>query len=224
MRDYLTMHNFARASALGAVVTVLALPRIVQAGDHVWLRAAACLAGMTLLAGAVTAWGTQGGLPGPVLGVRETAGGLGLAVLLALLLSPVQRWVVQPALADALGAAANAHWTRLQVPLTLRDWFALALWSAGFQTLLCVAAPTCLAAKVTGRVWPAFVVTAALGWYVMSSQLATYHVASGRGVLLAAAAMRGALGSVLYARFGFLPTAVLTVGYGLHLLWDVRTG
>ncbi len=68
---------------------------------------------------------------------------------------------------------------------------------------------------------PAFVLTAALGWYVASSQLATYDVESGRGVLVAASALRSALGSLLYARFGLIPTAVLSVGYGLHLLWDV---
>ena len=84
-----------------------------------------------------------------------------------------------------------------------------------------MAAPTCLAARLTGRVWPAFVLTAALGWYVASSQLATYHVESGRGVLLAASALRSALGALLYARFGLIPAAVLSVGYGLHLLWDV---
>jgi hypothetical protein len=221
MRDYLARDNLVRASVLGAVATVMALPRIVQAGDGVWLRVVGCMAGITLAAGAVTAWGTEGGLPGPVLGSRETARGLGLALLLALILSPVQRWVVQPALKEALGAAANAQWTRLQVPVTLRDWFALALWSAGFQTLFFVAAPTCLAARLTGRVWPAFVLTAALGWYVASSQLATYDVESGRGVLVAASALRSVLGSLLYARFGLIPTAVLSVGYGLHLLWDV---
>jgi hypothetical protein len=179
---------------------------------------------MTLVAGAVTAWGTKGGMPGPFVGLRETARGLGVALLVALAMVPVQRWVTQPAMLHALRNAADPQWTRLQIPASLHEWFYLALWSAGFQTLFCAAAPTCLAARLTGRVWPAFVLTAVLGWHVASRQLSAYHVQSGSEALLAASAARGVLGALIYARFGLIPAALLSVGNCLHLLWDILGG
>lgn len=102
---------------------------------------------------------------------------------------------------------------------TFSSWLALALWSAGFQPLFCIAAPTCLAAWLTRRVWPAYVLTAALGAFMASRQLDAYHVENGRMVLIAASAAKGLLGSTLYVRFGLLPCSVVAIGYTVHLLW-----
>lgn len=81
MRDYFCVNNAVRATLLGGVVTLMALPRIVQAGGPVALRAVACLVCMSLVAGAVTAWGKRAGMPGPFPPRAETLQGLGVAVV-----------------------------------------------------------------------------------------------------------------------------------------------
>lgn len=221
MREYLAFINLNRALALAAVGTVMALPRLVQAGDRIGLRVMGCLLGMTFAAGTVTAWGTKAGLRGPCRRVRETVIGLGAALLLALILFPVQQFVVHPLFEKAVLSSADAQWIGLQLPATIHDWLALALWSAGFQTLFCVAAPTCLAARLTGRVWPAIVLTAALSGFVVSQQLVAYHVGLSRGLLVTASAAKGLLACLMYLRFGLAPSAALMVGFNLHLLWKV---
>lgn len=221
MREYLTTANFMRALAMGTVVTVMALPRIAQAGDQVGLRTVGCLANITLVAGVVTAWGTKAGMRGPLRGMQETACGLAAALLVALILIPVQHWVIHPVFEEAVRSSADGQWVRLQIPATIQDWIALALWSAGFQTLFCVAAPTCLAARLTGRVWPAIVLAVALSGFVASRQMDAYHVECGRGLLVAASAAKGLLGCMLYVRFGLAACAALSAGHALHLLWDI---
>ena len=221
MREYLTTVNFTRALALGTVVTAMALPRLAQAGGYAGWRAGGCLVTMTLAAGAVTAWGAKAGLRGPYRGAGETARGCGVALLLALLLSPAQHWIVQPLVADAVRSSADAQWIRLQIPASAHDWLALVLWSAGFQTLFCVAAPTCFAARLTERVWPAIVLTMVFSGYVALRQLDLYHVECGRGLLVAVPAAKSFLGFLVYVRFGLAPSSVLFAGLNLHLLWNV---
>ncbi|MEK9138554.1 MAG: hypothetical protein AAB393_15630, partial [Bacteroidota bacterium] len=49
-------------------------------------------------------------------------------LLLALVLNPVQHWIVHPVLREAVRSSADAQWIRLQLPATVHDWLALALW------------------------------------------------------------------------------------------------
>lgn len=221
MRDYLSTANLRHALAMGSVATAMALPRIVRAGDGVGILIAAALVSMTLTAGAVTAWGTQAGMRGPYRRAGETAAGLAVALALALLLVPVQRGIVQPLFEAAVRDSGDVRWVALQLPETVADRAALALWAAGFQTLFGVAAPTCLAARITRRVWPALILTTALAAFVASLQLDAYGAGMGRGFLSALSAGRALLGCLLYVRFGLLPCAAFAAGSSLHLLWDI---
>lgn len=221
MREYLSTGNLVRAAALGALATVMALPRLVQAGPNGGLRAVACLASMILVAGAVTAWDRKAGLAGNYPGRARTLIGLAVAAVVALVLSPLQRWAIQPLFEEAVRASADANWVRLQLPDTPGAWAALALWSAGFQTLFCVAAPTCLAARLTRRVWPALILTTFLGAYLASRQMDLYGMGSGRDLFVAASAAKGLVGCLVYAHFGLAPGAAIAAGFHLHTLWAV---
>lgn len=170
MRDYLSTTNLVRAFAIGTVVTAMALPRIVDAGEHTATLVAVSLFCMTLVAAAVTAWSRKGGLQGLFRSTSDTWQGLAVAVIISLVMAPVLLSIVHPVIRAAVDAAADDQWARLQLPASPSDWMALALWSAGFQVLFAVMAPTCLAARLTGRIWPAYVLVAGLAVFIASRQ------------------------------------------------------
>jgi len=79
MRDYLSESNLFKAAGLAALLTVMSLGRLVQAGVPLGLYVPATFVVMTLVSGAVTAWGRHAGMPGIVTGRRTLLRGLAVA-------------------------------------------------------------------------------------------------------------------------------------------------
>ena len=90
------MVNFWRAAAGGAVVTLMSLPRLAQANARMDLYVPATWISMTLVCGAVTAWGWSAGMPGMWGGLGKTWRGTVIALFVALLALPVQHFLVAP--------------------------------------------------------------------------------------------------------------------------------
>lgn len=150
MSVYFSEDNLRKALWLSAIVTLMSWPRIVAGGLDPWLFVLAAGVSLTLVAGAATAWGRQGGMVGLFPERRLMARGCGWAVILALLFLPFL-YVLDPVLRQGLEQAGDPIRLRLAYPDTVRGCLALILWSAGFETLFFVAATSAFIVRVTGH-------------------------------------------------------------------------
>lgn len=123
-----------RAFAIGVVVTMMAVPRMMLAGVPLSRYIPASLFSMTLVAGMATAWGHYGGLHGLFPERRRMLTGLMAALCLALLAIPMARRLdaMRAALSDA---GVIEHWVSQPPPAEPVAVAALLLWVAGFETV-----------------------------------------------------------------------------------------
>ena len=219
MRAYLTWDNFRTASALGLAGTLMAAPRILLSGQPAGILIPGAFAALTLTGGAVTAWSRHAGMAGWYAGGRATRRALAAVAVLVIGFFPAQHGVLDPLLRKLLSHATDARWVELQMPASFHAWLALALWCAGFQTLVFTAGPMAFFARLTGRLWVAIALTAAFHIYAMTRAMTQYGV-DGGSLLLAAGAVVGCVFScLLFARGGLLPAAAFAAGMQVHLLW-----
>ena len=217
MRDYLSLHNFWKALALGSVVTVMAVPRIVQGELDVRLYGPAALAAMTLVGGAVTAWSRHGQMCGAFPDTRRLLVGLGLATLLCVLLLPVYRVWLDPIFRAALEQTGNERLLRLRYPATWHGALALLLWSAGFEALFFVAGSMSFMARLTRCAWISGIGVVALRVLVVSRMITDAGIMDGTWLFLGAAAVSTALSCLLFARTGLPAVMLFAAGLNLHL-------
>ena len=219
MRDYVTLKNCRNAAALSAVVSAMAVPRILLGGVSPGILIPAAFLTMMFVAGAATAWSRKAGMEGLLRDPRRTLTACGAAALAAFALIPLQHIVLEPIFREALAASGDDRWMDLQFPGTMHGWLALVLWSAGFQTLFLDVGPVCLFARLTNRRSAAVALTVAVHVLVVLRQMAVYGVESSLLLLLGSAAVESAMSCVLFVKGGLLPTMIFSAGLQVHHLW-----
>ena len=219
MRDYLSESNLVKAAGLAVVLTVMSLGRLIEARQPLGLYIPATFVAMTLIAGAVTAWGQRAGMPGIVTDRRTFLRGAAVAAGLSLLALPLYLFVLDPLLKTALLTSRHRTIVELSYPSTWEGRLSLVLWSAGFQALFLQAAPMSLFARLTGRRSAAVGLCLALRAYVSYRQVASAGVADGVPLLFVSALVTTAAGCVVFARFGLAPAMLFAAGLDLHVFF-----
>ena len=219
MRDYLQLTNLRRAAVVGFVVTVLAVPRLMMAGVDLAVYIPACLATMILVAGAPTAWGRHGGLPGLFPDRDRVKRGMTVAVLFALIMLPFAlrldalRW-------ELLEVGQMEHWRVMPPPTTTAEIMALLLWRMGFETLFFQAATICLLARLLRDWRPALVGAVLLRGAITAAQMGYDFGGDHAWWFLAYTLADAALAGGLYVIAGWPATAAYVVLLGMrHFLW-----
>ena len=115
MRDYLSESNLVKAAGLAVVLTVMSLGRLIEARQPLGLYIPATFVAMTLIAGAVTAWGQRAGMPGIVTDRRTFLRGAAVAAGLSLLALPLYLFVLDPLLKTALLTSRHRTIVELRV-------------------------------------------------------------------------------------------------------------
>ncbi len=207
MRTYLTISNFRRATMLGLVCSIMALPRILQAQEGKLLLLVAVLPSLTLAAGAATAWGHMGGLCGVFPDRKTTMKGMAIAVIVGLPAAAVLFWT-DHALMDVLIAFGDQDKLRMTFPPDLTGCLALMLWSGGFATLFFVASTMSFACRITRRVWIAIMCVVFMKGLVRCLALNAMGLDPMHADVFLDGIVMGAAGCLLYARAGF-PAAMV---------------
>jgi len=178
MRAYLDEANLLKALAVGAVATALCTPRLVVSPVPADLYIPLAFLLLTLLAGAVTAWGRCGGMVGAFpRGCRVWKWSFWAAVA-GVALTPIYACWLDPMLKQALTAAGNTSRLRLQCPDTFSACLAAALWVVGFQVLFYDAAAMSFFSRLTKR-WPiALALAVVLRIFITHRQFSTIPVES----------------------------------------------
>lgn len=217
MREYGSMTNLRRAAGLSAVATLAAVGRLSQGGMPLAVYLPLTFLALLFVAGAVTAWGAHAGMPGILTDGRTCARGAAAAAGLGLLFAGL-RWLGAGAMLRAVRQAPDAAvLLELAHPGTLAGKLSLLLWSSGVQTLVLVAAPMSLFARLTRRRWAALALCVALRAWVMNRQLAAAAIAAGAGYFQAGALLHTAVAGFLFARFGLVPALLFASAADLHV-------
>lgn len=217
MRTYLSMPNFLRALVLGLIATVMSVPRLIQGGLPLGLYIPATLVGMMLVSGAATAWSDRGGMCGMVPAWRRMLVGVGVAVLVSAIATPVVHLWVDPSVRQALQATGNPHAMALRYPATVAGCLAVVLWSASFETLFFQAATVSFFARLTNRQSVAIVLAVALRLCVSLHQMTELGVVDAVPLMLVSTAVMATVACILFARTGLVAAMVLGAGLDLHL-------
>jgi len=221
MREYLTQSNLYKALGLGAIVTAMAVPRILHGRMDPMLYVPAAFMAMTLIAGAGTAWGDRGGMCGLFPGRRRTLAGIGIALLVILVLIPVHLLWIDPCLMKAFSRISDPDVVRLRYPTTLGGMMALMLWTAGFETFFFQVGGMSFCARLTGNQWVAVVFVSTFRMLVTNRFLVQYGIVDYVPLFLVGSAVTGALAAVFFARAGLLATMVFAAGLNLHLVFHL---
>ncbi len=221
MREYLSLSNLRRASLLGSLVTLMSIPRIMQAGMDLTFYVPAALTSMILVSGAATAWGRHAGMCGLFPGRRRMWAGIGIATTLSLLLLPVYE-CCYPFFERAIQESSRPGLAALQYPTTIGGCLALMLWSAGFETMFFRAATISLLARLSHRQWVAVSLSVILCLGATQMSLAAAGIKEARWAFYASAAAANLVGVLLFARTGLPAAMVFAAGLQLHLLLRLR--
>lgn len=208
MRDYLAVENLKNATFLGIAVGLMAIPRILEGSDQLaMIRILAVIPSMTIIAGAVTAWGARGGMLGPFPARGEVRRGIWSAIASGLLIAPFILW--QEAAGMGLGDSPTTLAERnLPLPSTLTGCLALMLWSAGFETLFFRAGTMSFFARVTNRQWTGVVGAILISVAVRSAKMGEVGLDSVMVLRLVGIGIVTTVGCLLYARAGMLAAMV----------------
>jgi hypothetical protein len=218
MHQYLSQRNLISAVALGFLITIMTIPRLVVWGVPLGLYIPASFLSMTLVSGTATAWGTSAGMCGPFPEQRRQLAGIAIAAALALLALPLFMLCVDPVMVPALSATGNEMLLR-HYPVTPDGKIALLLWSAGFETMFFHAGAMSLVSRITRRQWVAVTACVALRLFIASHQLAELHIPAANPFLLVVSGVVTTASCLLFARFG-LPTAmVFSAGICLNVMF-----
>jgi hypothetical protein len=207
MRTYLSARNFKDAAILGAVVGIMAVPRIILSGENPTTLSLAVFPLMMLVAGAATAWGRSGRMHGlfPEHGriTRTVLVALGAGALIG-----AAHWAGDGLYRNTFAEYSTSEVYAMTYPPTWGGCFALILWSAGFETLFFRAATMSFLARVTGRQWVAIG-----GAVIFRTVLSFMTDPAGNADYLTLARMTGVAlttfcACLLYAQGGITPAMV----------------
>lgn len=217
MRVYLSERNLLKAAALGAVVTLMSVPRILVAGLNPAFYIPAAFVGMTLVSGAATAWGGYAGMAG-VWPRRGLGRNLGFATLAGLALALVSFLLLDPVFSQAIAGGGDREFLELQYPVTVGGCAALVLWSAGFETVFFYAAASSFVVRISRRVWTAYVFSAALRLVVTLHQMAGAGITEAEHLFAAGSVVASFITCLLFVRGGLPAAMVFTAVLNLRLL------
>ncbi len=218
MRDYLSISNLRKSLVLGSAVTAAATPRILQGSDNAEILIPSAMLLMTLVAGAVLAWGARGGMVGAFPDRRVMLAGLAGALLVGLVAGMLRMIWSDQALRDVLVSPDLVARFELSFPGTVAEKLALVLWAAGFQVLFFQAGVMAFASRLTGRWEYALVLAGFFRIWVMHLQMDQ----AGVPPVLSAYIMSTAttlIGATLFARSGLPAAMVFAAAIELRLLW-----
>ncbi len=215
MRDYLSLRTLRTATVLSALVTIMSVPRLMQAEWPLDFYLPATFLAMLLVSGAPAAWSEKGGLNG-LFPRGRVLPGIGIAILLSLLALPYHYYVA-PVVRELLESTGDAELIAMNYPDSISGRIAAVLWCGGFQAMFFYAAPMALFCRLLRRVWPAILLTVAMKVLVVAYGFSQAGIAHGALPAMCASAAATVVASLLYARAGLLPTMVFVAGLNLHL-------
>jgi len=143
---------------------------------------------------------------------------------LSLLALPLYVFWLDPILSAALQGAPRRSLMALSYPSTVTGRLSLVLWSAGFQTMFLQAAPMSLFGRLTERRSVAVGLCMALRAYVACRQMAEAGLPGGMSFFVASVLVTSAVGCVVFARFGFVPSMLFAAGLDLHVFFVAPVG
>lgn len=207
MAAYLTSANLARAAYIGGVAGLMAVPRILEKANGDLLRVVSAFLLMTIVAGAVTAWGEAGGMRGPFPDWRKVLPWTIGSIAVALLLVPFMLWY------DSIPQLAR------DIPKSADAAIALVLWSAGFETLFFQAGLMSFIARLTGSGIAALAAGPALKLFVVLLQWAHFGFGPVPPLVIVGTVVTVGMAGVIYSRAGLPATmAFNAIIAGRHLL------
>lgn len=155
MRSYFSTLNLRKAAALSFILALLSAPRVLIHGTTPQLLIPALYLALLFIAGAATAWGKEGGLPGLFPERITILRGLLLAVATALILLPGKTFILDPLFQKLILETNNTALHASMFPTGPMDKLAKILWAASFESMFFFAGTAAVAARLTKRRWPA---------------------------------------------------------------------
>ena len=235
MRDYLSGRNLVKSMLLSAVITLMSMPRISVAELRLSAHMPAELAEfllcfyvlaaflvMTLIAGAVFAWGRHGGMAGPFPSSGRMFAGVGIAAAVVCVILPVNFFWISPLFRAGLKATGNDALYKLQYPATVGGCLAFMLWMGSFETMFLRAAPLAFLARLTGNKKIAVAFAVCFQVALVVKRLALEGIGDHFVLFTAASAATGLISCLLYVRYGLPATMVFCGGVSLHLLLSLE--
>ncbi len=217
MREYLQISNLKRAAILGGVVAFAGVPRVAQtdAGLAVLVPSAFLL--MTLVAGAVTAWGQKGGMVGAFPPQPLFQRGLVTASIVGLVFGVGRIFWGDDELRQVLLASEHSGRFELSFPSTVSGKLALVLWVAGFQVLFFQAGAMSFLSRIFGRWEYALIALGFLRVFVTHLQFEHSGVPPIASAYLFST-LATLIGATVFARCGFMAAVVFAALLELRLL------
>jgi hypothetical protein len=219
MRHYLSIFNLKKALALGFVITLMAIPRILQGGMDPWLYVPAAFLAIVLVSGAGTAWSNHAGMCGLFPERRRVITGIIFVFVFTVILVPVQLLWLDPVLLGEISSVSDGEVIKLCFPPTTGSRLALMLWVAGFETVFFQVGGMSFFARLTGNQWISITAIAVFRMYVTSRHFLYYGVTDVSFFLLASSAFSAVLTCMLFARAGLLATMTFSAMRNLHLFF-----
>lgn len=202
MRDYANIDNLKKAALLGALLALISLPRLIDAGMQLSTYLPAAFLAMTLASAAATAWGAKHGMKGlfPQRDIMKK--GLIAALFLGLFALPIKVYFVDPILQSSLPPKMLA----LSFPTTALGVTGIIMWAAGFENMFFNVAATSYFTRLTRNMWLAVALSASFRAFVSSRLLMSAGMES--PALLALNAVSCFAACTLFAKGG-LPASIL---------------
>ncbi|MFC1498161.1 hypothetical protein ACFLS1_06795 [Verrucomicrobiota bacterium] len=217
MRDYLSVSNLQKALMLSSVAVLMSVPRIILAGVDLRIYIPAAFAAMTFCAGAGTAWSHRAGMCGLFPARRKMLAGIGVAFILACIVTPVYLFCIDPIFQDALERTGSTSLLMLKYPATISGCLALALWSASFETMFFRVGAMSFFARLIPRQWIVLCLAVTLRVFVSVLQVADAGVVEAVPFFVIGSAIVSAMSCVLFARAGLPAAMFFSAGINLRL-------
>lgn len=218
MRKYLKPANLATAAVIGLIVSIMAIPRMLNGELPLSIYFPAAFLAMTLFSGAVTAWGGCAGMNGLMTDRTKLVPGLLIVLLFSLLVIPIQVNVLTPLIHARFASAAGKSFMALRYPPTLDGKIALLLWSAGFESIFFYAAPMSYFSRLSGNRWIALILTAIFRIFVVFKGLNNEGLGLSATMITTTVAA-SATGCMIYGFSGLVPVMAFAACITLHIFF-----
>lgn len=218
MRRLLHTDNLTRGSLIGGAVTLLSLPRMMEAGVPLAFYALAAFILMSIVGTAVCAWGAIDGMcrfrpradrhPARIWLLALLAGSIG-AIVVALWIDPLLREPLTYSQADRA--------LDLRFPSSLRGRLALVAWAASFEALFLLAGPMAFFTRLAGRRQAGIVACVVLRLIVTSRQMDYVGIDGLLPFIAVTSGLEAIVGGWLFVHGGLLSVSLFTLVQQLHL-------
>jgi hypothetical protein len=219
VREYTKPENIAFSALIGAILTMMAMPRITGSGYPLAVYLPATFIAMFLISGAAVAWGKSAGMNGFYPPLSRQFIGVCIAVLISAAAAFIRHFWIDPVLHSYLAAVGKKHLISAVFPSLMEARINLMLWSASFENMFCHAAPVAFFGRLSQSRWIAIGLTVAFRFFIVSKRLSDAQFTSGT-LLIASMAGAGAfMCATMFSFFGLMPSMVLAAGLTLHVFF-----